>query len=55
MAKQKSKKKNWTYRANGDANSYTIFDGKGNWVTTILLNGEFTETEQIEIIQSFIR
>lgn len=35
-----------TLRANGEANSYTFIDEKGNWFMSVLMNGEqMTETQ----------
>lgn len=40
------------FRANGDANSYSIIDASSNnWLMCVLLNGEHTTARQAEILE----
>jgi hypothetical protein len=40
------------FRANGDANSYSIIDASSNnWLMYVLLNGEHTTARQAEILE----
>lgn len=36
-----------TVRANGDANSYALLDDTGNWLMSVLHNGEALEAKQL--------
>lgn len=41
---------NWTFRADGDANFWTILDAKNHWLGRVQLNGEFMPERQEAII-----
>ena len=44
--------KSLTWRANGEANSYVLLDETGNWVASILMNGEQTLEQQKQFMNN---
>ncbi len=41
----------WLFRANGDANSYSILQADGNWLFSLLHNGEQMPAQQLVNMQ----